>query len=99
MFSPSLRPGKGGTTGIMTATVETVETVETVRWMSFTSPVLRQAAYYSHYNLPVCPSRVSRTINSIHFSLRWFIAEEPRKRRVECDTDWMRNVKDIEENI
>lgn len=96
MFSPSLRPGKGGTTGIMTATVETVETV---RWMSFTSPVLRQAAYYSHCNLPVCPSRVSRTINSIHFSLRWFIAEEPRKRRAECDTDWMRNVKDIEENI
>lgn len=93
MFSPSLRPGKGGTTGIMTATVETV------RWMSFTSPVLRQAAYYSHYNLSVCPSRVSRTINSIHFSLRWFIAEEPRKRRAERDTDWMRNVKDIEENI
>lgn len=73
----------------------TVESVETVRWMSFTSPVLRQTAYYSHCNLPVCPSRVSRTINSIHFSLRWFIAEEPRKRRVERDTDWMRNVKDL----
>ena len=43
----------------------------------------------NYKGVSVCPSIFSTTVDPINFTLGGCIAEDPRKRRVECEVVWM----------